>query len=189
VLPSGPIEQPADRSPRDTRYGVEPTPMRSSRSWAMPNLFRFPRSPKRAARYPAALGACSPTAARGAHSAFHYLPLAVLVSLALLSGGRVLGPHQLLNVLYPALAFLLTFVSLLTLRRRWLLYSPSTDKMVRGGSGLRCPGRVRSAVRPARRHPGSEPPSATRGIRPPAGHPAEGKTMGRGDSHPKATRS
>jgi len=47
--------------------------------------------------------------------------LAVLVSLALLSVVVYWGPHQLLNVLYPALAFLLTFVSLLTLRRRWLL--------------------------------------------------------------------
>jgi len=47
--------------------------------------------------------------------------LAVFVSLALLSVVLYWGPHQLLNVLYPALAFLLTFVSLLTLRRRWLL--------------------------------------------------------------------
>jgi CHASE2 domain-containing sensor protein len=47
--------------------------------------------------------------------------LVVFASLALLSLLLYWGPHRLLNVLYPTLAFLLTFVSLLTLRRRWLL--------------------------------------------------------------------
>jgi len=47
--------------------------------------------------------------------------LAVFAGLALLSMLLYWGPHRLLNVLYPALAFLLTFGSLLTLRRRWLL--------------------------------------------------------------------
>jgi CHASE2 domain-containing sensor protein len=47
--------------------------------------------------------------------------LVVLASLALLSMVLYWSSHRLLNVLYPALAFLLTFGSLLTLRRRWLL--------------------------------------------------------------------
>jgi CHASE2 domain-containing sensor protein len=46
--------------------------------------------------------------------------LAVFLGLALLSFILYWGAHRLLNVLYPALAFLLTFVPLLTLRHRWL---------------------------------------------------------------------
>jgi CHASE2 domain-containing sensor protein len=52
---------------------------------------------------------------------------ALLISLGVLAGLFVLSTalywsgHRLLNLLYPLLAFLLTFASLLLLRRRWLL--------------------------------------------------------------------
>ena len=52
---------------------------------------------------------------------------ALLISLGVLAGLTALSTvlywsgHRLLNLLYPLLAFLLTFGSLLLLRRRWLL--------------------------------------------------------------------
>jgi len=46
--------------------------------------------------------------------------LAVLAGLAVASTIVYWTGHRLLNILYPALAFLITFVSLLLLRRRWL---------------------------------------------------------------------
>jgi CHASE2 domain-containing sensor protein len=108
---------------RDTRYGVErhadaiatlladaePTPV----SLAAQNLLLAVL---------AALGAW--LAYRGPRRRLrHALGMVVIVfaSLALLSMALYRGPHRLLNVLYPALAFLLSFGSLFTLRRRWLL--------------------------------------------------------------------
>jgi CHASE2 domain-containing sensor protein len=70
------------------------------------------------------------SAALGAWLAYHgprrrlrpavIIAIAFLVGLALLSIVLYWGPHRLLNVLYPALAFVLTFGSLLKLRHRWL---------------------------------------------------------------------
>ena len=69
-------------------------------------------------------------AALGAWFAYHaprrrlrkatVIVLAFLAGLALLSIILYWGAHRLLNVFYPALAFLLTFISLLKLRHRWL---------------------------------------------------------------------
>jgi CHASE2 domain-containing sensor protein len=70
------------------------------------------------------------SAALGAWFAYHgprrhlrqatLIALGFFASLALLSIVLYWGAHRLLNVFYPALAFLLTFVALLQLRRRWL---------------------------------------------------------------------
>ena len=70
------------------------------------------------------------SAAIGAWFAYHgprrrlrqatLIALAFFAGLALLSIALYWGAHRLLNVFYPALAFLLTFVSLLKLRHRWL---------------------------------------------------------------------
>lgn len=49
------------------------------------------------------------------------ISLGVLAGLALLSTMLYWSGHRLLNLLYPLLAFLLTFTILLRLRRRWLL--------------------------------------------------------------------
>jgi CHASE2 domain-containing sensor protein len=49
------------------------------------------------------------------------LALAVLFGLALLSTALYWSGHRLMNLLYPLLAFLLTFTILLRFRRRWLL--------------------------------------------------------------------